>query len=219
MKMLVAAGAVAALLALLFLPPAAGGPTEATQSVTLLVSRTYDNLIRTYKLKFAGVISSGAAGESVTVLQQTCGVSFATAIAGGETRSGGAWEAEPASSAAIAPSATYRARWGSVQSDPVVIKPEIPVRLFPIANGRLLANVSFWIVQQDMRGRVVALERKRGKTWSKVAQKRMQAGAGGFGGYGAVFRVPRTWRVRAHVPTKSAEPCFKQNRSEPARPR
>ena len=216
-RALVATIAAVAALALLLLPPAAAGPAEATQSVTLLVSRTYDNV--TYKLKFAGVISSGAAGESVTVLQQTCGLSFATGIAGGETRSGGAWEAEPASSAAIAPSATYRARWRNVQSEPVAIRPEIPVTLLRFGKGRVVVRVFFWSVQQDLRGRVVELERKQGEAWSRVRQQRLTYGPGGTGGYGTVFKAPSGWRVRAHIPQKSAAPCFKQNRSEPVRVR
>jgi hypothetical protein len=187
--------------------------------VTLTVVRTYDHLIQNYKLRFSGAISSAEAGESVTVMQQTCGYSFATAVAGGSTRSGGAWEAEPASSAGIAPSATYRARWRDEQSEPVVIHPEIPVSLRAIGKGQLFAYVTFWVVRQDMGGRIVLLERLRNKKWSTVRRQKLKTNARGLSGAGTTFAVPRGWTVRARVPAQSAAPCFTANTSEKVRSR
>jgi hypothetical protein len=193
-------------------------PAAGTQSVSLSVTRTFDPPTRSYKLRFAGAISSGAAGEDVTVMQQTCGYSFATAVAGTQTRAGGAWDAEPASPAVVAQSATYHARWRNVRSAPVVIRPQIQVFLVPVGKGKLHVRVSVWGAYQDMRGRAVLIERLRNKRWTVVRRQQFGLDRDGFAGsYLAVFTVPKGWTVRARVPAKSAAPCFKPNATEKAR--
>lgn len=127
---------------LLLLPAAAAVPRMASQTVTLTVERTYDERTGSYRARFAGAVSSGTEGEDVTVMQQTCGNSFATAVAGTQTWAGGIWEVEPASPYLIAPSATYRARWKDVSSEPVTARAKIPVYFFPSARGLWRASVS-----------------------------------------------------------------------------
>jgi hypothetical protein len=210
---------VAAAVGALLIPGTAPAPPRAAESVTLTVLRTYDNLIRTFKYRFSGAISSGQANEEVTVLMQTCGFSSSTAIAGGHTRSGGAWEAEPASSAAIGASATYRARWRSEESEPVLVRSEIRVTLERAGKRKVFANVHFWIVRQDLQGRAILLERFRNKAWSTVRRQKLKLGASGRAGYGTTFTVPRGWTVRARVPTQTAAPCFLPNASEKVRTR
>jgi hypothetical protein len=188
-------------------------PAATSQSVTLRVFRTIDKNSGLPRVSFAGVISSGAAGQDVTVLQQACGASFSTAVAGTQTREGGGWNAEPASPASVAYSATFRARWGDVQSEPVDMHPPMPTFLYPIPRKRVRVQVSTASARQDMKGRIVLLQRLRNREWTIVARKRVVLGrAGGFGfTYEATFRVKRGWTVRASVPAATAAPCFTSN--------
>lgn len=186
-------------------------PSAPGESVTLNIVRFYDQPTRSYRLRFSGVISSGASGEDVTVVQQTCGYTFATAVAGAQTRDGGAWDAEPANWSIIAQSATYRARWKHMESGPVTIRSRIPVFFFPSTRGVWRASVSIGSVKQDMRGRFVLLQRRLKDSWKTIERKRFVLGpAGGAGfSYVASFRIrKRGWTVRAFVPAKSAGPCF-----------
>jgi hypothetical protein len=204
------AAALVGAAALSILGSASAAPS---QSVSLRVIRTQDRNTTLYRLSFSGVISSGAAGQEVTVLQQTCLQSFATAIAGAQTRDGGAWNAEPASPAAVAASATYRARWGDVQSEPVAIHPPMPIFLLPRARNRMSVMVQTGNVQQDMKGRFVLLQRLRNRTWKTIGRKRLVIGRAGGAGftYEAAFPVSRRWTVRGVVPGQSAAPCFATN--------
>ena len=87
---LAVAAALVGAAALSILASAAAAPS---QNVSLRVIRTLDRNTGLYRLSFSGVVSSGAAGQEVTVIQQTCLQSFGTAIAGSQTRDGGAWSA------------------------------------------------------------------------------------------------------------------------------
>ena len=207
---IVVAAAVVGAAELSLLASAAAAPS---QSVSLRVIRALDKTTGLYRLSFSGVVSSGAAGQEVTVVQQTCLQSFATAIAGAQTRDGGAWNAEPASSAAVAASATYRARWGDVQSEPVEIHPAMPIYLLQRGRNRIEVLVQTGSVQQDMKGRFVLLQRLRNRTWTTVGRKRLVVGRAGGAGftYQAVFPVARRWTVRGVVPAQSAAPCFATN--------
>lgn len=204
---------LALLAALAGIPAAFATP----QSVTLTVLRTVDKNTGFPAIRFTGAISSGAAGESVTVLQQTCGYRSSTAIAGGQTRSGGAWDAEPASQAAIAQSATYRARWRNELSAPVRVRPALRLYLFSVRRGSYTVRMTIGSVQQDMRRRFVLLQRKRKGMWNTIQRARLVAdGAGGAGfAYAGTFKaVKRGWKIRARLPAASAAPCFKTGTSE-----
>jgi len=186
----------------------------ATETVTLTVVRTYDERLNAYRARFSGTVSSGAEGEDVTVMQQTCGNSFATAIAGTQTRVGGVWDVEPASPYLIAPSATYRARWKDVQSEPVTARAKIPVFFFPSVRGLWRASVSLGSVQQEMRGRIIVLQRLVKGKWKTIERKRLALGPAGGSGYSYVaqFRIrKRGWSVRVLIPAASAAPCFTSN--------
>ena len=185
----VAALALIGAAALSLLAAAAAAPS---QSVSLRVIRTQDPNTRLFRLSFSGVISSGAGGQEVTVLQQTCGQSFATAIAGAQTRDGGAWNAEPASLAAVAASATYRARWIDVESEPVAIHPPMPIFLLPSARNRMQVMVQTGNVQQDMRGRIVLFQRLRNRTWNEIGV----SGSSSAARAGAASRTRRRSRSR-----------------------
>lgn len=194
---------------------------EPSQTVTITVLRSIDQSTGLPKVRFSGTISSAAPGEDVTVMQQTCGLSFSTAVAGTQTQSGGSWEAEPSSQYIIAPSATFRARWKDTQSEPVVVHPQIPVFLIPIATKRLRTSVSIERVPQDMRGKLVVLQRLVKQKWTTVERKRFvldRLGSGGPVTYATTFTsAKRGWTVRALVPSKSAGPCFKSNATDKVR--
>jgi hypothetical protein len=204
---LLAAAALVGAAALSVLVSATAAPS---QSVSLKVIRTLDPNTRLYRLSFSGVVSSGAGGQEVTVLQQTCGQSFATAIAGAQTRDGGAWNAEPASLAVVAYSAAYMARWGDVESEPVAIHPPMPIFLYPRPRNRVVVMVQTGSVRQDMKGRIVLLQRLRNRTWKTIGSKRLVVGRAGGAGftYEATFPVSRRWTVRGVLPEPSAAPCF-----------
>jgi hypothetical protein len=190
-----------------------------SQSVTLKVLRTVDQPTGSYRLSFSGTISSGAAGEDVTVMQQTCGVSFSTAVAGAQTREGGAWDGTPADPNLVAASATYRARWKDVLSEPVANRPPMPIFFFPVSRTQWRARVILGSVPQAMKGKLVVLQRLRSGKWTTVARKRLvrdAAGASGFA-YATTFAVPRRWTVRAFVPARTAAPCFGPNATEKLR--
>jgi hypothetical protein len=199
----------------------ASATAAPTQSVSLRVDRARDKNSGLWRVAFSGVISSGAAGEEITVLQQTCGTSFGTAIAGTQTRAGGLWNAEPASIAAIAASATYRAKWGDVQSEPVAIHPPMPIFLLPspTQRNRWRVMVQTGNVQQDMKGRIVQLERLRNRKWTTIARRKLVVGLAGGAGftYEAAFPVKRGWTVRGTVPAASAAPCFAGNSTRKAK--
>jgi hypothetical protein len=186
------------------------------QSVTLTVFRTLDRPTGQYKLRFTGTAGS-APGEDVTVMQQRCGYSFATAVAGAQTQPGGFWEADPPNQSVIALSATFRARWRDTQSEPVTLRPVIPVFLIPIGKGRLTFRTTLGGASQDMRGRIALLERRRAGKWTVVRRQKLTVDRVLFSGYVTTFRVPPRWKVRARIPAKSAAPCFKPNKSDTVR--
>ena len=214
---LVVATAVAVGLGALLAPSGSalpGAASASAQDVTLTVYRGVDPASRQYRVRFSGMVASSTPGEDVTVVQQRCGYSFSTAVAGAQTREGGFWEAEPQSQSVIALSATYRARWRDANSEPVTIRPELPVFLVPVGKGRLTFRTTLGGASQDMRGRLVVLERFRGGKWMTVRRLRLTVDRVLFTGYVATFRVPPRWTVRVRVPAKSAAPCFKPNTSD-----
>ena len=202
--------AVAVLAGSIALSGSAGASPATPETVTLAVQQWYDKPSKQQKTRFTGTVSSGASGEDVTVMQQVCGYNFGTTVAGTQTQSGGFWAAEPAGAYVIAPSATYRAKWGSETSAPVVIRPRIPVSMIAVGKGRLLFSVSIGGVYQPLLGKPVVLQRKLGKTWKRVQQRKLRFDPSiPNGTYRATFIAKRGWTVRAQIRTKTAAPCFK----------
>ena len=216
-KRLAASGALVAALWLLVEPSAGTAPAASTQSVSLAVTQTYDGPSRSYLLRFGGAISSPAPGEDVTVMQQICGYKFATAIAGTQTRAGGVWDAEPSNPYLVPPSATYRARWRNLRSEPVTLRPPIPVYFIPVGRGRWRVSVSIGSVYQDLRERVVVAQRLAQGRWTTIGRQKLviQPSGGGPITYGTTFVIRKQgWTVRALVPAKSAAPCFRSSVSQ-----
>jgi hypothetical protein len=154
----------------------------------------------------------------VTVLQQVCGYPApGTAVAGTQTRAGGAWEVEPVEQSQIALSATFRARWRNETSAPVTLRARIPVFLIPVGKGRLLFRAALGSVYQNMLGKTVLLERKRADRWVVVQTRKLRADGGASGAYISRFEVRRGWTVRARLSRKVAAPCFGPNTSDKVR--
>jgi hypothetical protein len=196
----------------------AGG--KATGTVSLVVARAPNPATPGWGFlhRFSGTISTGAAGEDVTVLQQVCGYPApGTAVAGTQTRAGGAWDVEPVDQSQIALSATFRARWRNETSTPVTLRARMPVFLIPIGRGRLLFRASLGGVYQNMLGRTVLLERLRGTRWVVVQTRKLRAEGGPSGAYVTRFEVRRGWTVRARLSRKVAAPCFAANTSAKVR--
>jgi hypothetical protein len=186
---------------------AAASPAPAADDVTLRLERFYDNACRCYKFRFFGTISSGAANEYVSVLQQRCGQRFSTAIAGASTREGGAWEVVP-SSLYWAGSATFRARWKNQTSQPLTYRAELIVWLTKLRAGRYRASVS----GDQFKGRIVELQRLVAGEWKAIRRARF---ARDRSSVAATFKAPRVGTFRAFVPARSASPCYAASASKP----
>jgi hypothetical protein len=183
------------------------------EGVTLRVERFYDHACRCYKLRFSGTIASRAANEYVAVLQQRCGFTSSTAIAGASTREGGIWEAEPVSGARPGQdSSTYRARWDGRLSAPLTFRAELPMTLTRLPGGRYRVSVSTGDTRQNLRGRIVELQRLRAGRWTRVRRTwliRTRGSAGAYLSFSAVFTVrARGLTLRVWAPSETASPCY-----------
>jgi hypothetical protein len=181
------------------------------EDVTLRLERFYDNACRCYKLRFSGTIPSGQANEYVVVLRQQCGAASSTAIAGASTRAGGVWEAEPVSGARPeSDSSTYRARWNGRLSEPLVFRGKLSMSVTKLGGGRYRVTLG---TPQNMRGRVVELQRLVGGQWRRVRSARLARVRPSF--FRAIFTVQRRGlNLRVLVPARSAAPCYSATASE-----
>jgi hypothetical protein len=200
-------------LALLLVAAAVGGLATSdagsapAADVTLSVQRVSVSP-GIHRYRFSGQIAGSAAGEYVAVMQQRCGYSFSTAVAGAETQSGGFWEAEikPENSAVIAASATFRARWRESLSEPVTILQPIHVDHRRLRPGLFVVYVSG--SKEDLTRRSVILQRFTGGKWTGIERGRLTR----------VFRSTlfqarftvkaRGWKLRARVPKATAGKCL-----------
>lgn len=87
------------------------------------------------RLRFTGVISSGAANEYVAVMHRRCGQPSFTAIGGATTGEGGAWEAIPMFGTPPT-SGTFRAQWKGEVSEPVTLRSAVRISLNRPRSGR-----------------------------------------------------------------------------------
>jgi hypothetical protein len=191
-------------------PTAARAPVRGSE-VTIAFQRYYDAGNRIWRMRFYGTISSGAANEYVVVLQQRCGSTSSTGVAGASTVAGGSWEvvADRAYGSAV-----YRARWNDQLSSPVSFRPAIDTRLSKLGRGRYRVTVSTFDPvgnPQSMKGRLVELQRLASGAWTRVRSARLTAGKGDayLRSFSATFTVTtRGLTLRVLVPAKSAAPCY-----------
>jgi hypothetical protein len=189
-------------------------------SVTMALARFYDAGCRCYKARVSGHVSSGQAGQYVAVMQQLCGQSFGTSVAGVTTRDGGYWEAEiPVVHADALISAIYRARWEGRFSAPVSFPAKLAVTGKRLKDGRSRVTVVMFPDNPVNLGRkAVHLQRRAGVGWTRIATTRLKRHSSRYDTFFAAFpRVQGGGTVRALVPWKTAEPCFVASRSQPWR--
>jgi hypothetical protein len=200
---------------------AATATGAASQRVTLTVERFFEPACTPlpgqassyrggcHKLRFSGTIPSGQANEYVSVLHQKCGVSgLGTSLVGAQTQGGGSWEAQwlPASG-------TFRARWGASVSEAVRFRDSVRLQLTMLSPSRQHMTVTG---DQDMKGRLVELQRLTAGQWRTLRRARFVADRSSYGVKGAVtFTVRQPGLVlRAFVPERSARPCYTATASE-----
>jgi hypothetical protein len=202
--LLVIAGATAAALV-----ASAGGARAA--DVTLRAERFWSDACRCYKFRFAGTISSGAPNEYVSVVQQKCGTSFSTSIAGTTTREGGLWEVE---SNGPVGGGTFRARWNNNLSDPITHRQDLSIWITRLGGGRVRVGVSSFGLPLKLKGKFVELQRLSAGQWTRVRRARFSVKRPGS--FSATFTVKRSGlTLRAFVPAESAAPCYAASASKP----
>ena len=215
--MFVAVGVAGAILAAI----ATAAPS---QRVTLAVQRYFDpactplpgrapsqNRGGCEKLRFSGAISSNAANEYVSVLYQGCGGrATGTSLVGAQTQAGGSWEAEWSPAPGM-----YRARWRASTSAPVRFRDSVPLTLTKLNAFRHRVSVQ-GLHGQDMKGRIVELQRLVAGEWRRLRRARFVADRSQWGvNASATFAVRRRGlALRAFVPGKSAAPCYVATASE-----
>jgi hypothetical protein len=180
-------------------------PADAQrEEVTLRVERFWSDACNCYKYRFSGTIASGAANEYVAILQQVCGKTFSTAIAGTSTRAGGSWEVE---SNGPVGSGTFRARWDNRLSDPVTYRGELSIWIAQLGGGRVRVSVSSFSLPLKLKGKFVELQRLAAGQWTPIRRARFSAKRPGA--FSATFTVKRRGlTLRAFVPAESAAPCY-----------
>ena len=167
----------------------------SAQSVTFDVAQYRDER-NAPVLVFSGTISSRAGGEYVEVLGRECGSKGPRLISGTQTTGGGGWRVENPDSRTYPPrltpvysGMTFRARWKGEYS-----RPATPTG------------------QEGFQGKLVELQRQSGGSWVRVRSARLARRVNlrwGVFNYQASFRIPaRGLTLRAHLPAKSAAPCF-----------
>lgn len=201
----------------------AAAPTEG---VTLAVERFFEPACSPapgrasspsrgcHMLRFSGRISSGAPNEYIAVLHQRCGSSgVGSSVVGTQTGEGGLWEATWGLAAG-----TFRARWmdnaGRIgTSDPVRYRGPVQLSLTRLSGFRQRVGVTG---DQDMKGRIIELQRLAAGRWRLVRRTRLVADLGSYGmSSSATFSVRRRGLVlRAYVPPKSASPCYAATASD-----
>jgi hypothetical protein len=138
-------------------------------------------------------------------VQQKCGQTFSTSIAGTSTREGGVWDVE--STGPVAASATFRARWNNHLSDPVTHRGELQIWLTQLGQGRVRVGVSAFDTTLKLKGRVVELQRLSAGQWTRVRRARLGAKRANW--FSVTFAVKRRGlTLRVFVPAASAAPCY-----------
>lgn len=211
---------------LLVLPCGASAAASHADTVTMKVttSRTADNVLL---FEFSG--TAGKAGrQSVEVLGRGCGVTGFRLVAATQTRRGGRWRigypdpVRPFRYPPINSGTTFRARWKTQLSAPYIYRAEAPIKVTKVTGG-LARRVHVSPPPPGtvgMKGKVVELQRLRGRRWVTIASKPLALKPSyehGALNHEAVFAVQYGWMLRVALPAKSAAPCYKATFTEPFR--
>jgi hypothetical protein len=201
------------------LATAAVGANAVTLSVRQYVNA---NKVRTFA--FSGQVSSGAAGELVTIVGKECTGPGLYQIAAAQTGAGGAWQVETPSPTQpyvqINSGATIRARWKDAESVPYLYRFGLVPYPFEIKRGVVTVRVNPSPLNVKLAGKRVALQRFRANAWTPYLEARLKyrptLEAGAYN-YETVFTVKRGLKLRALVPTATARPCYLAGASKPFR--
>jgi hypothetical protein len=153
----------------------------------------------------SGVISSGAAGEHVTVTGEECGIpgAFLRALGGRTTMAGGQYEV----SVPIRTKTTLRAEWKEAKSATVVVTPRAYVALTKKPGGY---EVGLFGEAFQVDGKRIRVERLTPTGW-KLLQT-VVVKSKGYGGWAEKdklrFKVPKGTTIRAVLPRSQTGACY-----------
>ena len=174
-------------------------------SVTLAAPRTTATFAAPVTL--SGIVSSQAAGESVTINAQECGKTSFTRLGSANTAASGNW------TFTVRPriNTAYQARWRTNESSAVTVKVRPAIRLTRVGR-RFTARVT---AAQSFTGKTIAFQRYRSAVRRWATLKRVRLGASTTPTAGtfvttAKFRSPirRGWRLRVLLPQAQAGTCY-----------
>jgi plastocyanin len=174
-------------------------------SVTLAAPRTTATFAAPVTL--SGVVSSQAAGESVTVNAQECGKTSSTRLGSANTAAGGNW------TFTVRPkiNTVYQAAWRASESSAVTVKVRPAIRVSRVGR-RFTTRVT---AAQSFTGKTVAFQRYRAAVRRWATLKRVRLGASTTPTAGtfvttAKFRsgIRRGWRLRVLLPQGQAGTCY-----------
>jgi plastocyanin len=179
--------------------------TGPRASVTLATSRA----TATFKapITLSGVVSSQAAGESVTINAQECGKASFNRLGSATTAASGNW------TFGVRPTinTVYRARWRTNESSTITVKVRPAIRLSRVGS-RFTARVT---AAQSFTGKTIALQRYRAAVRRWATLRRVTLGASTTPSAGTFVttarfrsRIRRGWRLRALLPQAQAGTCY-----------
>ncbi len=163
------------LLALVMAGVVAGTSGGATSADTVTMSvRQYINPNKVRTLAFSGQISSGAAGELVTLLGRDCVGPGLRQIAAAQTGGGGIWQVETPSPqqayVEIFSGTTIRAHWKNAESAPFLYRVGLIPYPLQLKRGVVTVNVNPSPLNLKLAGKQVALQRFRANAWQPYLQ-------------------------------------------------
>jgi hypothetical protein len=175
---------------------------------------------------FAGTVAGAGRGENVDVLGRGCAARDFRLVAGTQTRAGGNWRVSyppephrPWRFPPIQSGTTLHARWKGRLSAPYAYRAEAPIVVNAVP-GRLARSVHVAPPPPgtvSMKGKVVLLQRLRGRNWVTIRSARLAHKPSyerGALNHEAVFSVQYGWTLRVVLPAKSAAPCYRKTVTE-----
>jgi plastocyanin len=174
-------------------------------SVTLAAPRTTATFAAPVTL--SGVVSSQAAGESVTINAQECGKTSFTRLGSATTTASGNW------TFTVRPkiNTVYQSRWRTNESSAVTLKVRPAIRLTRVGQ-RFTARVT---AAQSFTGKTIALQRYRAAVRRWATLKRVTLGASTTPTAGTFVttakfrsRIRSGWRLRVLLPQAQAGTCY-----------
>jgi plastocyanin len=174
-------------------------------SVTLAAPRTTATFAAPVTL--SGVVSSQAAGESVTINAQECGKTSFTRLGSATTTTSGKW------TFTVRPriNTVYQSGWRSNESSALTVKVRPAIRLTR-AGSRFIARVT---AAQSFTRKTIALQRYRTSVRRWATLKRVTLGASTTPTAGTFVttsrfrsRIRSGWRLRVLLPQGQAGTCY-----------